>query len=285
MGFNFTCVDLGVTPRNPGESCNSSLPCKEGISCIHGFCTGYNIGDNCDLNNPLCKQGLFCNASSKCMAYFLNYQSCDIDTECQTYSVCGLGKCIPKYSLPNGHLTVLFDFTGEYGYSNLCSSGWAKKNATGSMVCSIAPMSSTNNPIPCAINSICKDITHTYSNPCTCGFSGSYCPSFEGDSYLQNAILNYKILQVFNKTCYQAGLQSSCLDFDRHILLRYYYYDTNFTLYLTLPEYPNQSDCIKSTLWSNYWSEIDYINTPAAKTVNKINLNLFSESAFYNKIY
>ena len=269
VGLNWTCFPAETPSRNPGEFCNSTLPCKVGSSCVSSYCNGYTAGHPCDLHNPLCKEGLYCDASSICTPYLANGEACNINTECQTYSVCGLGKCILKYSLSDGDPTEIYNSPNPnpgYGYSELCSSGWAYTNATLAIVCGDAPQSPSTGAIPC-IEGPCKDSTNTYSKNCTCGFGASYCPSFEGDYFLKNAITNYKKLQDFNRSCYQDGAKSSCFDFDRTYLSTYFYFNTNITLYQYYPEYQDQSTCIKATItvWADYWAEVAYINSTIPK--------------------
>ena len=168
---------------------------------------------------------------------------------------CDNNKCVKYYSLNIGSVT----YTKTNGIAIGCASGFAVVNENY-FTCAVAPTSNSLSNL-CSLGSNCTDSTGVYSKPCSCGLNGnSYCPSFEGDSYLQNAIKNFQ--KISNLNCsYSIGVSPGCYQKDLKSLLAYYYYETNLTMFTSsyLVEGYN-NDCQYNTYVGGYFNGLKMIS-------------------------
>lgn len=255
---NSTCTPM-PTPslRNPGEFCTSNTTC-ESSKCENGRCTGVANGGSCATNK--CAVGYWCNSTNICEP-FVTTGVCNADVQCNTYSVCVNKACVEMFSLEIGAITVL-ETQGTYGYAPSCKTGFAISSG-GVAKCAAAPVSPENQiGSLCQPGSLCKDSSNVYSKECVCGYDGlGRCPTFEGDAWLTNAILNFNNLTKSKVECYYAtGLTNLCVMFNETILLNYYHYYTNYTQYESSPYLANNEYCIKTVYNQGYWAAYDYVN-------------------------
>ena len=239
---NSTCVPIIQTLGYPGDFCNFSSQCYSNM-CQNNFCLGIRQGEQCQ-NFYDCMPGFFCNQTSLiCQILRKKQQNCDFWYECSNNLVCSLGVCINYFSLPNGAITNLY----SNGYSEACYSGFAVSSNNNLYTCVNAPISGSN--ICYNIGQLCYDSSHTYSKPCQCGLGASnslYCPSFEGDSYLQNAIANLNNLMMWNQMCNTASrISEACFLRNSYYLGIYYYFATNFTVYQNYSALKNTPVCLE----------------------------------------
>ena len=254
ISSNQTCSPLQSQLRNPGELCEDSSNCTTGL-CLGGLCRGAAQGGECETEE--CNPGLYCNSTGFCVETIENGQKCSADSECATFSACVNNFCVLRYSLPVGFVTAFRSQGSLYGYAESCQTGFAT-TVNGSVVCAVAPVSSQNSQQQCLTASFCTDSTGNYTKNCVCGYQNNqFCPSFEGDSYLQNAIKNYKILSSFGAFCSQVGLNPLCIN--KIYVLTYYYYSTNFTAYQNF-DIVNAQSCIQEVFQPEYVTGINYIN-------------------------
>ena len=256
---NVTCAPVIPQSNNyPGEYCNSNGQCYSG-KCSSSKCEGQKAGASCA--SAYCNPGLFCNSNKVCQSTFPNTQRCSSQAQCDTYSLCQNGICIRLFSLPDGADTYLT--STDYGFSTFCQSGFAQMNQE-TPVCTTAPVSPLPGLTNCSLGSTCSSLNSAYSKPCTCSFTGqSYCPQFEGDHYLTNAINWFNKLIQLNTSCYASILTPNCFKNDNYKLLTYYYYYTNYTTYAYYSQLQNQQSCIQQNFFSSYWQAMNYINTNA----------------------
>jgi hypothetical protein len=101
-----------------------------------------------------------------------------------------------------------------------------------------------------------------YFKPCTCGFNGrGYCPAFEGDSSLQNAINYFKKVAENNMQCApNKGISALCFKDDEDILENYYKYFAKFTEYSqTALVASGTTGCYKDVVMENYWTAFNFV--------------------------
>ena len=107
---------------------------------------------------------------------------------------------------------------------------------------------------------MCDDTTDTYNHPCMCGLDGNgYCPLFEGDIYLQRAILNFEHIRSIQCN-YDIQLTSACYDSSLTDLLYFYYFYTNYTMYTDYYMLQGGKTCVSNTFNSDYWNAIKEID-------------------------
>lgn len=251
---NSTC-DIVINLRYPGEFCTLNEQCYTSL-CKDYLCQGQKQGEVC-VSAWNCNPGLYCGSTHLCEPLLTAGHACIADTDCTTFLICNLGTCTKAYSLSIGSQVA-----STSAYSKACMSGFATSNLTGSY-CAAAPVSPSALRT-CTPGTLCYDSTTTYSKPCTCGINGiSYCPSFEGDIYLQDAIKAYSTLEQVGNLCnVVSGVNVFCFGNSTSNMLNYYYHSTNLTYYLELPYLQNQEDCMKYVFNQEFWTGMAYIANP-----------------------
>jgi len=184
---NSTCQSYNATLKYPGDYCKSGHECTSG-HCKSLSCQGLPANSQCVYIYD-CNPGLYCDPNTQtCQAQIEPGKNCSNEFQCQNNYACNLGICTLYYSLPIGAEVDEVDY---YGYSSVCNSGFATiPQGEQSYQCAVAPISS-KTITPCMPGGVCFDSTNNYQKDCACGYNEygySYCPPFEGDSYLQNAI-------------------------------------------------------------------------------------------------
>ena len=188
---NASCVPLLSALGYPGDYCKFEFQCYSN-RCQDNFCLGIREGELC--KNPYdCMPSFFCNQTSFiCQALKRKAQSCNFTYECSNSLLCNLGSCINYFSLLNLQYTSIYN----NGLSEACMSGFAISIGPTLYVCTNPPVSSRINTCK-NIGDKCYDSTGKNARDCQCSIGSSStlnCPSFEGDSYLQNAIVNLNSL-------------------------------------------------------------------------------------------
>mmetsp|Transcript_11926 Transcript_11926/g.11991 ORF Transcript_11926/g.11991 Transcript_11926/m.11991 type:complete len:487 (+) Transcript_11926:503-1963(+) len=251
---NSTCEDKPTAVRYAGDKCSSNSDCLSN-KCDKNVCVGKAQGDSCEYIYD-CNPGLYCNSgSSRCEAQLAADATCLDDYDCTNGLMCNLGACTLYFTLENGMQT---DNVNNYGFSMACKTGFAAVNRqtnppTG--ICAEAPVSPTVKT--CTVDSMCQDTTGTYSKPCTCGYNAyglSFCPSFEGDQYLQTAIVAARTLLLSNSQCNTySRLSEYCYEKYPKLLATYYNYALNMEMYLNYPLLQQNSDCIEKIYNAEYY--------------------------------
>ncbi|OMJ70370.1 hypothetical protein SteCoe_31662 [Stentor coeruleus] len=254
---NSTCsATPSITNKMPGDYCASNSECSSSL-CVNSRCVGQALGDSCVKYS--CNPGLFCNSTSKlCQTNIENYDNCTSSNQCNTYSYCLFGQCIPQYSLSIGEKTLLETPINAYGLSVYCETGFAVKNqTTGNSYCAEAPVS---NFTTCNLGQLCYDTTGNYSKACECGYDGNgYCPEFEGDYSLTRAIYYIKKLQNYNFQCEStSGANDNCLENVPGLLYYYYKYYVHYSDYISPAFYIDERTCIVDTFTTEYWKAKNY---------------------------
>ena len=249
---NFTCSEPPQLLRYPGDYCSENSQCQT-KKCSNDRCAGSKYGEQC-LNVYSCEPGYYCNSAKLCDKLKIAGEVCTSDSECATFLVCNSGFCTAAYSIEIGVQVV----GSATGYNKFCSTGFAMLNETG-LYCAEAPTMG-NESIICTTNTNCTDTTGVYTKQCVCGFDGNrYCPSFEGDKYLQNAISLYKQLQSYTHGCNSGiGLSAACFEATVSGVLTYNYYYTNITMYAEQPYIENEPSCFKEVYNPAYWIATNY---------------------------
>lgn len=247
---NATCIEIPAEKGYPGDFCNTSAQCYSNL-CQENFCLGIREREKC-VNPYDCMPGFFCNQNTfLCQSLRARYESCQNTYECNTYLLCNFNICINYYSVQDKETTSIY----QNGYSEACASGFAVPSAFG-FICSSPPISANANTCK-NIGDICYDSTGFFAKTCACGLGSSnalYCPSFEGDLYLQNAIQYQNSLMMWNQMCNTLSrFSESCFLRNSQYLGIYYYYITNLTMYLNYPQLSNSQSCLEQTfLYSDY---------------------------------
>ena len=239
---NYTCETKNITTKYPGEYCLQGNECFS-KKCLGSKCQGVFLGGKC-VNPFDCQPGLYCGSNNTCQRAAQFNESCSA-IPCDTYTYCLNGVCTLLYSQKIGKPAVLENPKLMDGYSPVCKSGFAR-TINGQVICYYPPTSSVI-PRKCIPGSLCNDSVNQFSKNCECGYDGnSYCPAFEGDDYLENAIQSYTILQNTNIKCnIYSGPTLWCYGDKWENMQQYYYYYTNMTSYQNLPQLQNNDDCIK----------------------------------------
>ncbi|CAG9335540.1 unnamed protein product [Blepharisma stoltei] len=253
---NSTCTASTTQLSYAGDYCKKNEDCASG-TCKNKVCSGAALAGAC-TNVQDCNPGLYCNTTTKvCDAQKVEGVNCASDYECLNNMTCNLGICIPYYSLPVGSVT---NSVNSAGFSRACNFGFANLTTTTAPlkgICAKPPVSPSTGPIQCQPGAKCLDKTGTYSKICTCGlneFGTAYCPSFEGDIYLKNSIIHMKTLMTKNKICNtESRFEERCFLRDLNNLETYYFYVTNFTMYLQLPALQENTECVKSIYTEDFW--------------------------------
>ena len=229
--YNATC-QLNTGNRYPGDPCSSSAPCTVG-TCTNSVCVYKGMNDPCEFVYD-CGSGLVCNMTSQlCQAQVGQGGYCDDVYECANALTCSLSKCIPYYSLGIGNVTDRFY---ENGYSEACASGYVSLSTGTQGICAVPPTSPSMVLAPCTPGSTCLSSTNT-AKECVCGLNAAneaFCPYFEGDSPLQNAILSYATVAQLagNTTCNTFSRNSYlCFEASSVDISSVFYYAINMTTY------------------------------------------------------
>ena len=229
--YNATCQS-NAGMRYPGDPCSAEAPCAIG-NCTNSVCIYRGYAEACE-NVYDCNAGFFCNQTSlTCQTQVGVDGYCEDAYDCANVLTCSRGKCIQYYSVKNGGLT---DRYYENGYSEACASGFASLVNGGLAVCAQAPTSVKGKErAACQAGSTCFSSTNT-AKECVCGLNDAgeaFCPYFEGDSPLQNAIVSYAAVAQnagdvicntnsrYSYFCYQTLPN----------MLPYFYYALNLTTY------------------------------------------------------
>ena len=253
---NASCTDIPVNLRYSGEFCTINEQCYSGV-CTNYLCSGQRLNQVC-LTPWNCEPGLFCNTSDyKCAKLAAEGQACSAKLGCGIFLECNLGVCVQAFSLASG-----VQVGATSGYARACATGFAMTNSTGAF-CAQAPVSPAGLT-PCINGTTCLDSTGVYARTCVCGNDGAgHCPSFEGDSYLQNAIKAYKQMQALGIQCNTyLGPTDLCFGNSTANMLNFYYYYTNLTYYQDMPFLLNQLDCVQAVYHPEYWAAIEFILSP-----------------------
>jgi len=256
---NATCDVLDQNTRYPGDYCEKDEQCISG-SCSDKECVGKVYDQEC-TNTYDCNPGLYCNMTANTCKYQVEEGGdCDHWYECRNNLTCNLGQCIPYFSLSAE--SIVDDVQTSTGKSYSCYYGFANVTSTSPPrgVCMKAPVSAAKLDEPCTPGSTCVDTTGKYSKNCQCGYnewSQAYCPVFEGDAPWQNSISLLKRLHKVNLKCNTNSRHGEfCfLKIDGYHQL-YYQYSTNYTTYLQGPQLQYNPDCIKTTITSQYWLDL-----------------------------
>jgi hypothetical protein len=254
IGSNSSCVLNVVAPLAPGQNCSSGSDCSSG-SCSGGFCTGLGLSANCtqDIN---CTQGLFCNASNVCAAVVPAGGQCNSSLPCQNTYLCDAGTCVKRFSVPQGQNTSIADATG---FSMTCETGYALPNGTV-FTCEIPPTSPSLGRL-CQTSNDCPDTQNRVNASCVCGFDGNkYCNALPGDSPLQTAIAAFKAISSNASCSVTLGLSAGCFEGRLLDLLNYYYYETNMTVYQSIPYLQGfDARSVQETYLTGYFNGLDQI--------------------------
>lgn len=257
---NTTCIKNATQGLLPGEYCTFSSECYGNYECSNNRCKGLADGSSC--TSGYCDVGLYCNATDKvCKKTVSTGKACLADNQCGVYAVCFNKVCVKSYSLSNGKFGRV-DSGDTYGYSSVCSSGFAATFAGPSVLCTEAPSSIGEIGEKCNPGDVCKSSMSIYTKTCQCGFDGNaYCPSFEGDFHLQQAIINFKKLQSSSINCaVDAGINQLCVWDSSSMLGAYYNYYSNFTVYQDIKYLKgNHRSCVETSYMSKYITAMDYV--------------------------
>ncbi|CAG9329605.1 unnamed protein product [Blepharisma stoltei] len=254
---NSTCAEPPPKNLHPGDYCKENSDCQSGV-CQQNFCLGKRNGDFCEYIHD-CMPGYFCNTTLMlCQDLQVEGQYCSLTYECANYLICDQKACIAYYSLDIGEITDNADFNG---FSQSCASGFAVPFQNGLFKCAEPPVSN-EWPDQCRPGvDICYDKTGNFSKPCTCGFTEdgeSFCPLFEGDSPLQNAIANQNTLLEINQICNTVSrFSENCFLQTKDYLGVYYDYILNLTEYMYYPYLQGNSYCVKEVYTYNFWRLVE----------------------------
>ena len=252
---NITCTAIPEPSKYPGEYCEYGEECFS-QNCYYFKCKGAAVSQIC-ANASACDPGLYCNAGT-CLTLLAQGDICTNDQQCGTYSVCNLNQCTLQYSLYIGEPASLSNKIASFGYAPACTTGFASTNTQGAIICNYPPTSAKALPSKCTVGQMCQDSTGTMTKPCQCGLNGaSYCPAFEGDMYLRNAIKNFLMLQQTKINCNSmTGPSALCYWTLWNQTTQFYYYYTNFTYYQQLPMLQGNLNCVQNSYTYNYWQAI-----------------------------
>jgi len=254
-GENGYCMPNTESLALPGQNCTYGFECYSG-SCVNNMCQGSGQGVNCTSSKD-CNAGLYCleTATNKTCQLAAGLSESCATIPCQSTLLCDLNVCVNYYSQANGAATGIVE---GYYYAPACISGFAIKSGS-QYLCELAPTSSTPGA-SCTPGTLCMDSSGKYSKPCVCGFDGNgYCPAFEGDSNLQNAI---KSLNKINSVKCNQDLRISAGCFERSLLnlLEYYYFDSNMSMYQHLPYFKGSvNSVIRQTYYPEYFNALEQI--------------------------
>ena len=254
---NSSCIQPSTVSKYPGDYCTSNYQCQSG-SCSNQACTGISLNQPC-YNTFDCSPGLYCDGiGGVCVSAVPNGQ-CTYNYQCPTYYICIDSLCVKSFSFSVG-LQVP---SAPTGFNQACSSGFAYNNGISTYCNAALPTNSTS--LYCTPGSLCYSLNGTYSKTCVCGFDGNgYCPAFEGDIYLQNAIKAYNQLSLSNQICSSyTGPTSNCYGNSVQNLLLYYYYYTNLTYYQNKPYLQNNQNCMQNIYNPSYWTAMAFIMNPS----------------------
>jgi len=262
-----TCTKLTPTTGSksyPGE------PCSNSTDCVYGNCTAhecFNGNTTCTLDTQ-CNPGHYCSNGLCTTQLAVNATGCTSETSCVNNAFCDFNqtqsKCIAYYTLPA--LTPVAYCKASINPA--CQSGYCASDTTGSQyLCTPTLESFFRIPAACTDSSNCRAVALPSSNfttnsivtECSCGYNSyanAYCGLFNGDSPAQNYISQLKAwissseikecntARRFESDCYDAFWDKSNAD--------------KLTLYKTYTQnYPflvDNSDCVKATYTSFYWS-------------------------------
>ena len=264
LGTNGICVENTQTLQLPGQNCTLALNCLSD-KCVNHKCEGATVDQLCKTNAD-CNPNLYCMNNGKnltCQPVKTAGESCSNTDPCASNLLCDENLCIAYFSKQVGANTTIY----SDGYSETCSTGFAIPNEHGTYTCELAPTSTTAGA-KCNPGTMCTDTSGKYKKPCTCGFDGNgYCSAFEGDSYLQTAIKQYKVISEI--TCnLENRLSPGCFEADLKDSLYYYYFMTNFTKYQNLPYFQGNYD---SGVWLNYFLSYNNAEVQIKKILNELN--------------
>ena len=277
---NSSCVANASRLLYPGEHCSSSSECLSG-RCSKALCLGSAVYEACNTTAD-CAPGFYCGPGDTCIYAGRTGWPCSAAILCDTGYLCDAGACVGQYSLGIEKTTSVVN---TVGYAPACRSGFAELGLGGLYYCSAAPVSGGSGGVMCTPGSMCYDLSKTYAKPCTCGLNGyGYCPSFEGDKYLQNAISNF--MNISEVSCNGAlGVSPGCFGKDLNSLLRFYYYRTNLTSYESLPYIQNSSTCLRQGFMGQYFSDLATINVLIKELKNSHSWGLGITAAILAVVY
>lgn len=252
--LNSTCIEYQNLKLYPGQNCTDGTQCNNG-RCENSICQGIARNAAC-ISTANCQPGDFC-YESFCREAGNVGDICNETLLCKIGNLCDSVTCVRQFSLENGQETALVPENSEAGFAPSCISGFASGINAGVGVCA-ASAHSTSIPL-CLVGQTCKSSLANYTKSCECGLNGlAFCPSFEGDQYLVNAIKNFN--QISGVDCnYELGLSPGCYGKDLQRLLGFYYYRTNLTYYENLPLLQGNTECLNQGFMAEYWSDLKMI--------------------------
>jgi hypothetical protein len=255
-GKNGTCYEINQNHQKPGQSCKVNENCLSG-SC-NLTCQGLEYNQSC-IHKWSCNPGLYCPKPKKgltatCQPVSQIGQFCSKKVPCANTLLCDQGICVDYYSKDIGQSTSVYK-----GYAPACATGFAVPAGHDTFICEFAPQSNQTGT-KCALGTSCSDSSGKYKKPCQCGFDGySYCGAFEGDSYLQKAILNFR--KINRVVCnIDLGISAGCFANNLTDLLNFYFYLGNFSMYRDLPfllNNPNKK--VSAAFEGDYYTSQDEI--------------------------
>ena len=254
---NASCIDIPSAKGYPGDFCNFTYQCYSNL-CQFNSCLGIRDGEIC-VNAYDCMPGFFCNQTSLvCQALRKRQQSCAETYQCGTTLICNFQTCVPYYSVMNQGITNVY----SNGFSQACASGFAVPY-NDQFICANPPISASVNTCKNP-GDLCYDSSGIYPNVCQCGIGASnsiYCPPFQGDEFLQNAITYQMALMQWNQMCNTfSRFSETCFLRNQEYLGTYYYYITNLTVYNNYPQLVNTQSCLESTyLYGAYMDQINLV--------------------------
>lgn len=199
-----TAPVVSVAPQNPGASCTGNSQCKSGI-CTTSICQGNSANAACSQHSD-CNPGLYCGASSTCVAQVAVGGECYIDYQCVNSAGCdkpaySAGKCVAYYSVPVKSQVQYCVAESSEAYSRLCSTGVCtlttpNQNGVGTcsdLATSVNYMATCNSDTDCVAK--VGTTNSTITGDCQCGFGASgnaYCNAFSGDAPSVTVLNLYK---------------------------------------------------------------------------------------------
>lgn len=188
-------------------------------------------------------------------------ESCVLDDECNLQSVCDNGVCVGYFSLGSHNYTTN---ANGFGFSYTCESGWSVPFNTTHYSCmplEKAPKSPKTGPKPCNIGDLCPPAQTGAgydSKPCTCGLNNNgtaYCPLFEGDAQLQDAISNWKaIVDDYDHCNTISRWDAGCFQgYNGYFPDEYFYFKGNLSEYLNWPLIVDADECAMEVYLHDHW--------------------------------
>ena len=142
--------------------------------------------EQCELVNSIdpCQEGLVCNCSGsscKCTTTLQEGDNCSNSTlVCKETQVCSMGKCVERYSLPEGE---------EADNVEACKVGASLISGNNFTFCSMPRESFGTLPVKCETDQDCISTVGTVYTKCKCGITTDgtgYCELHEGDEPKRN---------------------------------------------------------------------------------------------------